>query len=75
MGPAGTPGGGTPSFQIAVSTPSASWLLAVPGGIGRPPQVQVFLTSGEQILTDVYATAATVNVVFAAPATGYVILS
>lgn len=67
-GPKGEAGGGV---RFDVSTPSASWII--PHGFGRVPIVSVYLSTGEQVLADVSATATTINVVMTAPRAGFVI--
>lgn len=54
-----------------VASLAATWILANP--LGRVPLVQVFLTDGEQILTDVVADAAFITVSFASPQQGFVL--
>ena len=75
QGPQGPPGsgGGAGSTVITQSTPAATWILS--HTIGRVPAVSVYLASGEQVDTDVVASASTVTVTFATPQTGFVILS
>lgn len=71
-GPAGPPGDGA-SIQINQISPASTWVLT--HTLGRRPAVDVYLTSGERIMTDVFATDTQVTVIFATPQTGYVMLS
>ncbi len=69
----GQPGIGGFFQRIDQATASANWILN--HGKGAVPIVQVFLNTGEMIITDVVATATQINVVFAAPIAGFVIIS
>lgn len=69
QGPAGSNG----SVVYEQTSPSASWV--VPNPFGRIPSVEVFLSTGESVLTDVEASGSFVNVVFAQAQTGWVVLS
>jgi hypothetical protein len=69
----GQAGIGGYSQRIDQATASANWILN--HGKGSVPIVQVFLSSGEVIITDVVATATQINVVFAAPIAGFVVIS
>lgn len=75
VGPKGDKGdAGAPSGQVVeVAGPSASW--TIPHALGRAPAVQVQLSSGEVVLAHVTATAEVVNVTFAQPQSGRVILN
>lgn len=65
-GPAGTP--------LRIDAPlAATWIL--PHALGRIPAVHVVLSSGESVIADISATSTTVTVVFAAPQTGFVLIS
>lgn len=68
MGPPGPAGG---AVRFDVTSPSASWVI--PHSFSRVPIVSVYLASGELVLADVFASATTINVVFASPKTGFVI--
>jgi hypothetical protein len=68
MGPPGPAGS---AVRFDVTSASASWVIA--HAFGRVPIVSVYLASGELVLTDVFATASTINVVFPTPKTGFVI--
>lgn len=74
QGPAGPPGppGIAAALVVAQTSPSASWVI--PHALGRRPLVQVCDPSGEVVFPDVIAGAATVSVIFAAAATGSIIL-
>ena len=54
------------------STAYASWVIA--HGLGRVPGVSIYLMSGEEIETDVFADASTVNIVFPAATAGRALL-
>lgn len=68
MGPPGPAGGGV---RFDVASPAASWIIS--HAFNRVPIVSVYLASGELVLADVFATATTINVVFASPKSGFVI--
>lgn len=74
QGPGGPPGppGVAAALVVAQTSPSASWVI--PHALGRRPLVQVCDPSGEVVYPDVIAGAATVSVIFAAAATGSIIL-
>jgi len=75
-GPPGAPGGAGVGIQFAISTPSSSWMVTVPVFFGgRRPNVQVYLSDGNVALADVFSDAANVNVTFAVPTTGWVVLT
>jgi hypothetical protein len=81
MGATGRPGprGDTGAAGVAQvlrhdqTAPSASWVVA--HALGRPPLVQVFLATGEQVDADVTATDTMISVVFAAATSGFAIYS
>lgn len=50
---------------------AATWILA--HTLGRVPTVQVYLSTGENVLTDVVATSAQITVTFPAPRQGFVL--
>ncbi len=54
-------------------TAAANWIA--PHGLGRAPQVQVFLASGEQVLPDVVVSTTQIAASFASPASGFVLAS
>lgn len=66
QGPAGSP------LRIDAAL-AATWILAHP--FGRPPMVQVFLNSGEQVIADVSANPSTITVTHANPQEGFVLVS
>lgn len=72
QGPAGPQGAGS-GTMFTVSAASSSWIIA--HGLGRRPNVTVYLSTGEQVLTDCNATVSSVNVVFPSPQTGYVVVT
>lgn len=63
------------AFQIDVPAAAGTWTLQVPPALGRVPEVSVYLQSGEQVFADVVASATQVTVTFAAPTSGFVILT
>ena len=64
------PGAGSAPLRLDASL-AATWTL--PHTLGRVPTVQVYLASGEQVLTDLTATATTITVVFPSPQQGFVL--
>jgi len=66
---AGTAGGVQVNHQ---STPRASWVFT--HSLGRLPLTEIYLESGEQVDTDVFADAVNINVIFPSPFAGYLIL-
>lgn len=78
VGPPGVPGPQGPigplGAPLRLDAPlAATWILPHP--LGRIPAVQVVLPSGESVIADVSASPAAVTVVFAAPQTGFVLIS
>jgi len=69
QGPAGT--GASTYVKFDITTASASW--SVNHALGRIPIVQVYLSTGEKIYPDIYATNTNIAVVFAAATTGYIV--
>lgn len=71
----GIPGkdGSSGTVEHIQNAPSASWVITHP--IGRTPAVTVYLMSGEQIETDVFADATTVNITFSTATAGRAILN
>lgn len=57
---------------INVSSPAGTWTLS--HTLGRLPSVDVYLQSGEKILTDVITSNTQVVITFSQPTTGYVVL-
>lgn len=57
---------------INVSSPAGTWTLT--HTLGRLPSVDVYLPSGEKILTDVTTSDTQVVVTFSQPTAGYVVL-
>ena len=70
IGPTGPAGPSAAPVRINASLAS-TWILANP--LGRVPTVQVFLASGEGVLTDVQATATQITVTFPTPQQGFVL--
>lgn len=73
-GPQGPGGGDSATIEFVQSVPSASWIIAVPAGLARTPNVAVYV-DGQLVLTDVTADATSVNVVFPIPTVGSAVLS
>lgn len=69
-GPAGLGNAGSSPIRINAAL-SATWTLT--HALSRIPLVQVFLTSGEQVLADVSASATSISVAFASPQAGFVL--
>lgn len=69
-GPQGAAGAGSAPLRLDASLAS-TWTLAHP--LGRVPTVQVYLASGEAVLTDVAATAFQITVTFPSPQQGFVL--
>lgn len=65
--------GNDPAFQFTQTDPSAQW--TIPHAFGRRPDVDVYLTSGELVITDVSASATQVVVTFPTPTAGYAVLT
>jgi len=57
--------------KFTVAVPSSSWI--VNHSLGRQPMVDVYLTSGEKILTGVTVTDSVINVTLSDPQSGYII--
>jgi len=70
IGPPG-PAGPTAAPLRLDSSLAATWIL--PHSLGRMPTVQVFLGSGEPVLTDVVADPDQITVTFPAPQQGFVL--
>jgi len=77
QGPAGPSGGGTggtsSSIEFIQASAAASWSFA--HNLGRRPLAQVFLTSGELVISDVSVTTTHVYVTFAVAQSGFVVLT
>jgi hypothetical protein len=71
VGPPGPPGPDAAPLRLE-APPAATWVL--PHSLGRVPTVQVFLASGEAVLTDVAATSTQVTVTFPSPREGFVLV-
>ena len=63
---------GTQPVRIDASN-AATWIL--PHALGRVPMVQVFLASGELVISNVEADAAHVTVTHASPQSGFVLIN
>ncbi len=70
IGPPGPPGSGSGAVRLN-ATLAATWVLN--HALGRIPGVQVYLSSGEPVITDVAATATQITVTFPSPQQGFVL--
>lgn len=72
-GPAGPQGpAGAGSAPLRLDAPlAATWALS--HALGRVPTVQVYLSTGESVLTDVTATTTQITVTFPSPQQGFVL--
>jgi hypothetical protein len=68
-GPQGPAGAGSAPLQLNAAL-AATWVLS--HGLGRVPTVQVYLATGEAVLTDV-ATTSQITVTFPSPQQGFVL--
>jgi len=66
--------GGTSGYMHTQSSASAQWHITFPD-LGRLPNVQIYLTSGEAILTDILSTSTSVTVTFPSPTAGYAVIT
>jgi hypothetical protein len=69
-GPQGPAGAGSAPLRLDAALAS-SWVLS--HGLGRIPTVQIYLTSGEAVLSDVTATTSQITVTFPSPQAGFVL--
>src|SRR5688500_11755100 len=67
-------GGGSAGYEYVQSTPLATWTIPVPVGMGRRPNVDVYI-AGELIDSDVSASSTQVVVTFPSPQVGTAVLS
>ena len=65
--------GNDPAFQYAQTVPSAQWTIS--HTFGRRPDVNVYLTTGERVITDVTASTTQVVITFPTPTAGYAVLT
>jgi hypothetical protein len=70
IGPPGPPGADSVPLRIEASL-AATWTLPHP--LGRVPTVQVFLGTGEAVLTDISADEGQITVTFPSPRQGFVL--
>lgn len=66
--------GGASGYMHTQSTPSAQWHITFPD-LGRLPSVQIYLTSGEMLLTDIVSTSSSVTVTFPSATAGYAVIT
>jgi hypothetical protein len=65
--------GGT-GYMHTQSTPSAQWNITFPD-LGRFPSVDIYLTSGESVLTDFVVTSTSVTITFPSATAGYAVIT
>jgi hypothetical protein len=70
IGPQGPAGAGSAPLRFDAALAS-TWVLS--HGLGRVPTVQVYLATGETVLTDVAATTSQITVTFPSPQAGFVL--
>ena len=70
IGPPGPPGS-TGAPQRINAPLAATWVLD--HALGRIPAVQVYLSNGEPVITDVAATSTRITVTFPSPQQGFVL--
>ena len=74
IGPRGRDGPPGTGATTRIDAPSAAtWIL--PHGLGREPQVQVFVGTGEAVIADVAVDPVHVTVTFPTPRAGVVLVS
>lgn len=73
IGPPGPAGPAGESRVYEVANEAGTWII--PHDLGRLPQVQVYLATGELVLADVAATTTTITITFASPTAGFVVAS
>jgi len=61
----------TSRFSHEQTSPSASWNITHP--LNKIPNVDVYLSTGEQVITDISVTETSINVTFAQAQTGWII--
>jgi hypothetical protein len=66
--------GGGAGYMHTQGTPAAQWHVTFPE-LGRLPSVQIYLTSGENILTDIVSTSTSVTVTFPSATAGYAVIT
>jgi hypothetical protein len=66
--------GGGAGYMHTQSSPSAQWHITFPD-LGRLPSVQIYLTTGEFIITDVLSTSTSVTVTFPSATAGYAVIT
>ena len=64
---------GSSGWMHTQGTPSAQWYITFPD-MGRLPNVQIYLISGEVILTDLVSTSASVTITFPSATAGYAVI-
>lgn len=69
-GPQGPAGAGSAPLRFD-AVPASTWVLS--HGLGRVPTVQVYLATGESVLSDITATTSQITVTFPSPQTGFVL--
>jgi hypothetical protein len=69
-GPQGPAGAGSAPLRLDAAL-AATWVLS--HGLGRVPTVQVYLSTGEAVVTDLAATTSQITVTFPSPQQGFVL--
>lgn len=69
-GPQGPAGAGSTPLRLDAAL-AATWVLN--HGLGRVPSVQVYLSTGENVLSDIAATTSQITVTFPSPQQGFVL--
>ena len=70
IGPQGPAGAGSAPLRLDAALAS-TWVLS--HGLGRVPTIQIYLSTGEAVLTDVAATTSQITVTFPSPQQGFVL--
>lgn len=66
--------GGSSGLMHTQTTPSAQWVIPI-ASLGRLPSVQIYLTTGESILTDLVVTTTLVTITFPSATAGYAVIT
>ncbi len=66
--------GGDNAFEYIQAVPLATWVIAVPGTMGRRPNVDVYIAN-ELVDADVVASTTQVSITFPSPQIGSAVLS
>ena len=66
--------GGSAGYMHTQSSAAAQWHITFPD-LGRLPNVQIYLTTGEVILIDFVSTSTSVTITFPSPTAGYAVIT